>query len=182
MGGTATIGYCRIQIMDIPRTVPAPTSEQFDLLFDFLILIDDAMDIEELDGFFCGAIAGPGAMTLQECLPHVFRGKMPDFTGDVEASEILEILDTHWNFIADILARRELHFPILMSSNDGKRHGNVWAHGFMRAVDLYPEAWDALIDSEDYGGMMIAVMALHFENEEAPKLAHLNITDEIRHI
>jgi uncharacterized protein len=158
----------------------ALTDEQILQIQEYLLSADGAMDIEEVDGFFCALISGPNTVMPSEYLPHLFGGGMPDIGPGTQGSEILGLLFHHWNHIADTLMRGELHFPLLFQDEPGKANGNDWAHGFMRGVDLRRESWNGLIEDEDSGGMMLPVMTLDFETDEAPDLERLTITDDER--
>src|SRR5665811_1598384 len=61
-----------------------------------------AMNIEELDGFFAALIIGPEVVSPSEYLPEIFGGEMSDtavFKDLDEANEILGLLMLHWNTI-----------------------------------------------------------------------------------
>ena len=65
-----------------------------------------AMNLEELDGFFCALIAGPDTVMPSEYYPEVFGGELSealDFANRDDANEILGLLMRHWNTIAATL-------------------------------------------------------------------------------
>jgi uncharacterized protein len=70
------------------------TDAELDRLDDFLITCegDNAMDLEELDGFFAALIAGSEMVMPSEYLAEVFGGDFSEacgFTSPDEASEIV---------------------------------------------------------------------------------------------
>ena len=156
------------------------TAAQFDQLEEFLDSVDVAMDLEELDGFFCALIAGPDVVMPSEYLPHVFGGEMPEFESAVQAGGIVGLLMQHWNHIAATLLRDEFYFPVLFEDDAGKCQANDWAHGYMLGVQLRRDSWSRLIEDEENGGLMVPIMALHFEHDEDPDFRPSPIDDKNR--
>src|SRR5450631_189768 len=99
------------------------TDAQLDRLAEFLSNSKDgqAMNIEQLDGFFAALIAGPDVVPPSEYLPEVFGGEMSDtcaFTDLGEANEILGLLMRHWNGIAATLHKGDAYLPVLLDDDD----------------------------------------------------------------
>ena len=101
------------------------TDAEFDRLGDFLDSFgDEAMTLEELDGFFCALISGPDTILPSEYLPEVFGGGLGEsFANAEEADEILGLLLRHWNTIATALAAGSIHDPIIFENEDGIMQG-----------------------------------------------------------
>jgi uncharacterized protein len=75
-----------------------------------------AMNVEQLDGFFTALIAGPETVMPSEYYPEVFGGEMSDtceFDSLDEANEILGLLMRHWNTIAATLFKGKVYVPLL---------------------------------------------------------------------
>jgi len=147
---------------------------------EFLNSIDGGMVLEEVDGFFCALIAGPDTVMPSEYLPYVFGGEIPDIGPGTQASEVLQLVLQHWNFIVDSLSRNQIYLPILGRDENGNKPANFWADGFMQGVELRRESWQQLIDDIEYGGMMDPVMTLHLEHSYAAKSAPIIISDDER--
>ncbi|MFD2273540.1 UPF0149 family protein [Undibacterium arcticum] len=130
--------------------------------------------------FFCALIAGPELVMPSEYLPYVFGGDIPEFSTEEQFSEILGFLYQHWNHIVGTLLQDEIYLPILFEDETGKCHANDWAHGYMLGVQLRPESWSGLINDEENGGLMIPVMALHFEHDDDPELRPEPISEDNR--
>jgi uncharacterized protein len=139
------------------------------LLDEFLDSIDGAMSLEEHNGFFCALICGPDPVMPKEYLPHVFGGKLFDFSSAAYASKIMGLLLQIWNHIADTLQRDELYFPLMFEDERGKCQGNEWADGFMLGVKLRLESWSGLIKDEENWGLIAPIMALHLEHDDDPE-------------
>ncbi len=78
----------------------------------------DAMNVEELDGFFAALVASPEVAMPSEYLPEVFGGETDahEFGSLEEANDILALLMWHWNASDDFAgAGRELPRPRLAS-------------------------------------------------------------------
>lgn len=152
------------------QTSLALTYEQIDQLDAFLDSLDDAMGLEEIDGFFCALIAGPELVMPSEYLPYVFGGDIPEFNTEEQASGILGLLYRHWCHIARTLLQDEVYLPILFEAEAGNCLANYWANGFMLGVQLRKKSWSALINDEGNGDFMLPVMTLHFEHDDDPEL------------
>lgn len=131
------------------------------------------VNIEELDGFFAALVAGPELVMPSEYLPEVLGGGMygtHEFDSIEEANEILALMMRHWNKIAATLEKGEPYLPVLLEDEDGVAHGNDWARGFMRGVEMRREGWGDLLDDEDHGGCMVPMLALYHEQDEDPTM------------
>ena len=161
------------------------TDAELDRLGDFFIAgeSDNAMNLEELDGFFAALTAGPETVMPSEYLPEVFGGEMSDtceFGSLDEANEILGLLMRHWNSIAETLLKGEVHVPLLLEDEDGTAHGNDWAQGFMRGMHMRHDGWARLIEDEEHGGCLLPMMMLYHENDEDPVMRPEPISPEQR--
>ncbi|WP_134955139.1 UPF0149 family protein, partial [Xanthomonas citri] len=100
---------------------------------------------------------GPETVLPSEYLPQVF-GEDHCFDSNDQAAEILGLVMRHWNTIASELFRTlekdDVYLPVLLEDADGAVHGNDWARGFMRGIQLRPNSWQELIGSEEFGGPM----------------------------
>jgi uncharacterized protein len=151
------------------------TDAQFGRLGDFLgnCKGGNAMNVEQLDGFFAALVAGPGTVMPSEYYPEVFGGEMSDtceFGSLDEANEILGLMMRHWNTIALTLHKGEVYAPLLWKDGTGVASGNDWAQGFMRGMQMRHDGWAELVDDEEQGGCLIPMMMLCQEHEEDPEI------------
>jgi uncharacterized protein len=128
------------------------------------------MSFEEVDGFYCALISGPDHVMPSEYLPYVFGEEMPDFGPGTPGGNIIGLLFQHWNHITDTLLRDEVYYPILFEDEGGTCQANEWADGYMLGVELRRADWTGLIEDEKSAGLMLPVMALHFEQDDDPEL------------
>ena len=161
------------------------TDAELDRLGDFLKSCKGgrAMNVEELDGFFAALIAGPETVMPSEYYPEVFGGEMSDtceFASLDEANEILGLMMRHWNDIAGTLFKDEVYVPLLLKDEDGMAHGNDWARGFMRGMDMRHDGWAELVNDEEHGGCLIPMMMLYHEHDEDPEMRPEPISPEKR--
>lgn len=163
-----------------PLPSPELTDVHIDQLQEFLDSIDNAMGLEEIDGFFCALISGPDLVMPSEYWPQIFGGEMPEFSSSKQANIIMGLLSQHWNRIADTLFRDEIYYPLLFEDEGGKVQANDWAHGYMRGVELRRSNWSDLIQSEENGGLMVPIMAFHFEHDNDPELRPAPFLDDKR--
>jgi len=161
------------------------TETELDRLAEFLHSCKggNAMNIEELDGFFAALIAGPEVVMPSEYLPEVCGGEMSDaceFDGLEEANDVLALMMRHWNDIAHTLGKDEVYVPLLLEDENGVSRGNNWAQGFLRGVKLRHDGWKTLIADEDHSGYMIPVLMLYHEHDEDPAIRPEPIGSEQR--
>ena len=167
-------------------TDPEPlTDAELDRLGDFLKSCKGgkAMNLEELDGFFSALIAGPEPVMPSEYNREVFGGEMSEvveFSSLDEAQEILNLMMRHWNKIASTLYKGEIHVPLIFEDEKGELHGNDWARGFMRGMQMRHDGWAELINDEKYGGSLIPMMMLYHEHDEDPEMRPDPITPDKR--
>ena len=167
-------------------TQPDPlTDAELDRLGDLLKSCKggQAMNVEQLDGFFAALIAGPETVMPSEYYPEVFGGEMSDaceFASLDEANEILGLMMRHWNTIAATLNKDEVYVPLLLEDEDGMAHGNDWAHGFMRGTLMRHDGWVELVNDEEHGGCLISMMMLCHEHDTDPEMRPKPISPEKR--
>ena len=156
---------------------------EFDRLGEFLKGSSSAMNLEILDGFFCALICCPDRVLPSEYLPQIW-GEDHVFDSNDQVSEIVGLLMRHWNTITAALLRtlekEDFYFPVLLEDEDGIAHGNDWAHGFLRGVQLRPEGWHELFTSDEWGGHMLPIMILDHEHDPDPALRSPEIAPEKR--
>lgn len=142
-----------------------------------------AMNLEMLDGFFVALICCPDTVLPSECLPQIW-GDEHAFKDEAQAADILGLIMRHWNTIASALLRTlkkdDVYYPVLLEGEDGVAQANDWARGFMRGVQLRPESWSALINSEEFGGLMLPFMILAHEHDPDPTMRPPPIAPEKR--
>lgn len=154
------------------RNDPAPHEELTDAEYFRLEAILDsfpseqAMDIEEMDGFFAALISGTVTVSPAACLDEVFGGKTTPLANRAELQEFLDLVMRHWNSIAVALISKDKEFaPLLMAEGEEVPRGNSWARGFMRAVALYQKEWQEIFEDEDRMSMLLPVLALAHEHD-----------------
>ena len=129
---------------------------------------DESMAAEELDGFFAGLACSPAPVPPDEYLPMVLGAPLPDAQsrlGDREFQRLRKLLDRHRETMAAQLYEGEGIAPVLGYDDDGRASGNAWAIGFVRAMSLRPQAWDALDDDDENAELLDPLMRLVEEAE-----------------
>ena len=116
------------------------------------------MDLSELDGFLAGLIVGPELIPPSEWLPVVWNGEEPDFITEAEAEAVLGAIMRRYDDIAASLdGDVSTYMPIFWEHDDGTPIVEDWAYGFMHAVSLRTEAWDAVLRDEDSAILLIPI-------------------------
>jgi uncharacterized protein len=158
------------------------TDAELDRLDDFLMNCSggDAMNLEELDGFFSAMIAGPDTVMPSEYLPEVFGGELCAFETPDEASEILGLLMRHWNSIAKPLSKGDVHVPLLLADENGVEYGNDWALGFMCGMQMRHDGWNEIVEHEERLAYVFPMMMLFHEHDDDPEMRPEPISPEQR--
>lgn len=135
----------------------------FELLEEFLLsdkVDDEAMTVSVLDGFLTGIVTGPETILPSEWMPLIWGNRNPAFSGADEAEEISGLIISRYNQIIFELAEEpEAYEPIIMQDHTGDLLGEIWAEGFVKAIEMRPGTWKSIFDS-DYGAAVSLIMAL----------------------
>ena len=160
------------------------TNGELDRLEDFLCAVnpDEAMTLEELDGFFCALICGPELVPPSEYLPEVFGGESMGRSVNSlkEAQEFLELLTRHWNTIAGTLYRGELYVPLIFEDENGIAMGNEWAVGFVQGMHMRLDAWGPLVAHKQHRMAVTPMLLLAHEDDPDLEFGGEAITPETR--
>jgi uncharacterized protein len=141
---------------------------------------DEAMTLEELDGFFCALIAGPDTVMPSEYLPVLFGGELPDknaFASLEEANSTLSLIMRHWNHIAQELEQETVYLPLVGEPDERGVPAREWARGFMRGVALRRSGWVELFTNENEGQLMTIPLVA---GEIDPEWPHETLTEDKR--
>ena len=135
---------------------------------------DDAMIVEELDGFLAALACAPEPVTADDFLPVVFGledddgGARRDTAAPAElapelgaelAAELAALVRRHAQAVAASLDAGSFA-PVLAYDDQGAPDGSAWAVGFLRAVERAPDSWDAMLDEKEFGDALDAAEAL----------------------
>lgn len=117
---------------------------------ELLALDDDAMLLEELDGFIAGLLVCPELIMPGEWLPVVWGnvdGDEPDFDSLEHLNRILGLIMEHYNGVARILTERPDDYAPLFAVDECNNDifWELWIEGFEQAVKLRPAAWQQLL-------------------------------------
>jgi uncharacterized protein len=132
-----------------------------------------AMNLEELDGFLAALICGPDDVPPSEYLREIWGDNMVNedaFAAQPILQDFVSLVTRHWNFISHTLRSGDVYTPLLLEDEQGVSHGNDWANGFLRGMELRREDWGPLIDDEENGGSLVPIFALAHEHDPDPEL------------
>ena len=157
----------------MPQPDPAAlTDDDYDNLDSFLsgLKCEKAMNLEMVDGFFAALLCSPQLVTPSQYLPEILGSEDEPYESQEQAERFITILMAHWNHIAHTLLNDDVYLPILLEDSNGVALGNDWANGFVRGMDFHPADWMELLDDEEHGGAMVAILALAHENDPDPEM------------
>jgi uncharacterized protein len=133
--------------------MPKPPRHLKQLEHDLLALGDDAMLLEELDGFIAGLLICPELIKPGEWLPVVWGGEGEGesaFDSLDHLNRVLGLVMEHYNDVARTLIERPDRYGPRFAVD--KRHNEIlweiWVAGFEKAVKLRPAAWQKLLTAD----------------------------------
>jgi len=180
-----------------PSAVLAPLSdEDVDALGDLLAADwapESTMDPEQLDGFLAGLICAPRVVQPSSHLSAIFGDAEPAFPDPPTAQRFFDLLLRRHNQIAAALnapverlddprayvpllidwdAHRADMAPDETAAADLPCYGELWARGFLHAVELTREDWEDLPEGDDEGASLVedslaAILALVPADDDA---------------
>jgi uncharacterized protein len=120
---------------------------------ELLALGEEAMLLEELDGFIAGLLACPELIMPGDWLPLVWHqdsADQPAFEDLDHANRVLGLVMEHYNNVARTLMERPDRYSPLFSvdTRNGDILWELWIEGFEKAVALRPAAWKKLLDAD----------------------------------
>ena len=178
--------------------IEQPLSEEdFDAFGDLLAADwapETTMDLEQLDGFLAGLICAPRVVLPSAYVPAIFGDAEPGFPDMDTAQRFLGLLMRRHNQIAaalnapvERLDDPRAYVPFLIdweAHEDLARQmaeageiprvplgGELWARGFLHAVDLTREDWNDVPAEDEEGAALVdeslaAILALVPEDDE----------------
>jgi uncharacterized protein len=148
---------------------------------------DEAMSLEELDGFFTALHCCPELVPQSEYLPEIVGpGEAldnEDLFPNVEAAKLFwRLVLHHWSLVGEALESEEPFAPLLQEDAEGFTFGNEWAVGFLRGVGMREDEWKEVLESEDNFAKLIPILALANENDPDPEARFYKepISEELR--
>jgi uncharacterized protein len=121
---------------------------------ELLDLDDEAMLIEELDGFVAGIVCCPEPIRPSEWLSVVW-GRTEENSAAVfetveHANKVISLVMGHYNHVAVTLSKTPHRYSPLFAEDD--RNGDIlweiWIEGFEKAMKLRPTAWLPLLEAD----------------------------------
>jgi len=126
---------------------------------------ETTMDLEQLDGFLAGLVCAPRLVSPLEHVAEVFGADDVRFPDDATAQRFHELLlRRHAEVLAALDAPIErlddprAYVPLLLDwqgEGDLPLRGELWARGFLHAVDRMRDDWDALPEGDDEAAQLV---------------------------
>lgn len=127
--------------------LPKPLLE----LGDFLLSEsagEEAMTLDELDGYLTGVIVCPDLIMPSEWLPPIWGGSDPVFEDFKQTEIVTSAIMNHYNSLIGDLDQGRFS-PILEHDLDDDPSWEIWIGGYWKALSLRPDSWDQFYDIED---------------------------------
>mgnify|MGYP001411157953 CR=1 FL=1 len=153
----------------------AMTDADYDRLAEILdgFPSEDAMTLEELDGFLAALGCNPKEVPPDEYFPEIWGSvdqQVDLFPNLEDLREFFQLVTRHLGTVIVRLASEEDFEPLLEEDEDGEVTGNDWAQGFLRGMDLDQGSWSELLNDEDLAAILIPIFALACEHSPDPEI------------
>lgn len=140
---------------------------------------NDGMLLSELDGFVAGLIVCPDPILPSEWLPVVWGGdEKPPFESGEQAEAVVNAVMAHYNRAAATLVNPNPDYVAIMDEDirTGEVLWEAWVDGFEKAMQLRPDAWEEIVESDDEEAAASVTMLLEM-NEIDKGTSQLSDTD-----
>ncbi len=140
---------------------------------------ENAMNLDEMDGFFAALHCMPEMIMPSDFLPEVWGGgEPPKFDQEQNAKAFFAAVLEYWNTVGARLSDDDIFYPIIF---EDEAPGCEWACGFLRGMQ-YCDEWMAFVDDENTGGPAVTIILCASENHPDPELRPFKepITEEKR--
>jgi uncharacterized protein len=121
---------------------------------ELLNLGEEAMLLEELDGFVAGLLVCPDLIKPGEWLPIIWNrdggDQQPAFDDLDHANQVLGLIMDHYNSVARTLMEHPERYSPLFSvdTRNSDILWELWIEGFEKAIKLQPAAWQKLLNAD----------------------------------
>jgi len=163
---------------------PALSDLEMDELDNFLMsdaTSNEVMLLDCLDGFLTAIASGPLRLNQSDWLPRVWGltdRDAPTFESKAQEEKIIGLINRHLNAIVWNLQQEdepfEPVFDLQVYLDDEREYvdGEMWAHGYMNAINLNKDSWKALFESKHGAEILRPIYLLGAEDvtEEEEKL------------
>jgi len=114
-------------------------------------LVDTAMSLNSVDGYFAAILSGPRTIMPSESVPSVWdpedRKRSPEFESLEQANRILGLLMRRYNTVARTLMNTEEAYVPIYAEGDTNAAAS-WCTGYLAGVALDAGAWKELVFSK----------------------------------
>jgi uncharacterized protein len=133
---------------------------------ELLELGEGAMMVEELDGFIAGLLVCPELVMPDEWLAIVLNrdpaDQQPVFDNIDQANRVFGLVQEHYNSVALTLMQHPKRYRPLfpVDARNGDILWEIWIEGFAAALDLRPQAWQRLFDTDADAATPVAMRGM----------------------
>ena len=129
---------------------------------------DDCMMLSDLDGFLHGIACSPELTSSHEWMP-VALGASPD---EVPAWVLEHVASLYMNICDGLMMEPPEIEPIFWRAKEGHVIAMDWCEGFMDAVKLRTDPWQAIFETRQGADLMVPIL-VHMLDENGNSLLGL---------
>lgn len=164
------------QDIEAMEVEPALSDVEMDELDTFLMsdaTTNEVMLLDCLDGYLTAVASGPVRLAQSDWLARVWgptASDAPTFESKAQEEKIIGLMNRHLNAIVWNLQQEDEPFEPVFDLNvyqDDEREyvdGEMWAHGYMTAIQLNRNSWNALFESKHGVDMLRPIYLLGAED------------------
>lgn len=137
----------------VPQPSPVLSEDEIEALDAFLMseaAPEDCMLISDLDGFLTAIAISPEAVPEEEWLAVVWGEDDPAFDDEAYAERMVTLIRRRLEQIrAQLADDPDAYAPWFWADEDDNPVAIAWAEGFLAGVELRPDAWQPLLESDE---------------------------------
>jgi uncharacterized protein len=155
---------------------PEPLSDtELDRITEILERFGDknSMNLEQIDGLLAAVVCGPKIIPEQEYLRAIWGDDIINedtFGAEPLLKDFISLVKRHHDVLAHTLRSGDIVMPLMLEDENGIAHGNDWAIGFMRGMELSRNDWSRLLDDKKRSGSVVPIFTLAHEFNPDPKM------------
>ena len=167
--------------MSTPPPLTDAQVERLGEILDLRAVPSQGLNLEALDGFLSALAVSPEDVPPSEWQAQVWGNTPPRWQDPEEKAEAESLLLGHWNTCQERARNTQDDLPEHLSpllwlpedpeadQPDELDVGRDWAHGFFRAVESRGEAWQRLVDDNDWVDEIFALLEQLATGEVEPE-------------
>lgn len=168
--------------MPMLDSLNVPLSEdELTSLAVFLHDMNEPITLECLDGYLAALVCSPRLVMPNQFITEILGEH--EFKNEEEVKSVTSAILRLWNTISNHLSRNKIYKIILTRFQYDEQNeflGYEWSVGFLTGMATDKKSWDLLVEDEEFGNLLMPMIALAKDYEEFRKIQIKQISEEER--